>query len=544
MTHWAWGIGIAISIGLLSSTSALAEKRVALVVGNSNYEQATPLPNPKNDAKLIRTSLERLGFDVVSGVDLGFRAFGKTLKKFKSKLVGADVALFFYAGHGLQVKGRNFLIPVDAQLEDELDLSYQAVDLTGVLKQMERLAGTKLVFLDACRDNPLARSLHRSMGLSRSSASAARGLARVKTASGTLIAFATEPGDVALDGDGTNSPFTTALVKHIETPNLDVARMMRRVRKEVIKVTANRQTPWTSSSMTDDFYFNRKVVVEPEGTARLIPDDSALELATWDAVKNSESIELYEMFLSSHPNGHFAVIAKAKIRQLKNKKRAIAVEQSKAKAASEARLAEKALLEKELARLRLAEQRSREELAAAKAKSAKNEIKVASLPTATRPDVPPVVEELSKGDLAKGLQKALRAAGCYAMAIDGDWGNGSKRAMTAFNRYAKLSLSAEAPESKSVIDSVHAHLRERGGDRVCPLTCGRGTVKKGDSCVAVHRPPSTRKKPPSTRKKSSSKRRTAKRPTSRKKAPTQRRSAPPPSRGPISIGVGAGGISF
>ena len=251
-----------ILIGLVSPAEA---KRVALVIGNSAYEHASRLDNPKNDANALAAVLERLDFEVVKGIDLKQLEFEKTVRKFARTVRGADVALLFYAGHGLQVNGRNYLAPVDAKLSDEADLDFETLPLRTILKQMEREAKTNLVFLDACRDNPLARNLARSMGTR--SAGVGRGLARVDSGVGTLIAFATEPGNVALDGEGNNSPFTSALLKHIETPGVDVDIMLRRVRKEVLDRTAGRQVPWSNSSLTGRFEFVGKLEVTVENKA-------------------------------------------------------------------------------------------------------------------------------------------------------------------------------------------------------------------------------------------------------------------------------------
>lgn len=540
MSILRFGVVAAIA-AMIGWAQPAAAKRVALVVGNSAYEHATALPNPRNDATLIASSLRRLNFDVVSGLDLGFRDFGRKIKEFRRKLEGADVALLFFAGHGLQVKGQNYLIPVDAELEEELDLSYQAVRLNSVLSEMERMASTKLVFLDACRDNPLARTLYRSMGATRSQGTEPQGLARVNTASGTMIAFATEPGDVALDGKGTNSPFTTALAKHIESPDVDVAQMMRRVRKDVIDSTGSRQTPWTSSSLTDDFYFNkrqlkvasanRQISVEsapqqqqttaqpavPQTTS-LVPHNSALELSAWDAIKNSGNIYLFESFLTAYPNGNFAVLAKALISELKKKE------------AKNAAIAAATVKQQ-----------------TAQATTQQQDTKVASLPEETRTTGPAPVETHSPQVLATMLQRALKTAGCYVMTVDGKWGNGSRRAMQNFNRYANLSLPADPPTSKSVVDTVLAHYRDGGSQRICPVTCGRGTVLRGGRCIAVKRP-------------ATNKRRATTRNTSRQQRPPQQRQArpaprpapepePQQRRGTFSIGIGigsglGGGIRF
>ena len=237
------------------------------------------------------------------------------------------MALLFYAGHGLQVNGQNYLAPVDAKLGDEADLDFETVPLRTILRQMEREVKTSLVFLDACRDNPLALNLARNMG-TRSTA-VGRGLARVSTGIGTLIAFATEPGNVALDGEGGNSPFTTALLTHIETPGLDIAQLMRRVRRDVMAATSSRQVPWNNSSLTGDFYFARqpdpvKSATETPVTPAPAPrtDNKSLDLAFWDAVKDSSNPADFRSYLDQFPDGVFSELAKRRMDALSQAKTA------------------------------------------------------------------------------------------------------------------------------------------------------------------------------------------------------------------------------
>jgi hypothetical protein len=235
---------------------AVAEKRVALVVGNSAYVHANPLPNPVNDASDMAKALTEVGFEVILGLDLKKPAFDVKVRDFARALERADVAVFFYAGHGLQASGRNYLVPVDASLQVERDLDFEAVSVDFVLKQMEleREGKTNVVFLDACRDNPLARNLARSMGTR--STSIGQGLAQVQTGVGTFIAYSTQPGNVALDGQGRNSPFTAALAKGVREPGRNLTSVMIDVRKDVLAVTGGKQVPWDHSALTGDFYFH------------------------------------------------------------------------------------------------------------------------------------------------------------------------------------------------------------------------------------------------------------------------------------------------
>ncbi|HEY6601739.1 MAG TPA: caspase family protein [Xanthobacteraceae bacterium] len=238
------------SPSLVTALPTDSRRRVALVIGNGKYQFAAPLPNPPNDAADIAKALRKLGFDVVEGRDLDRPGMDNAIRQFGRKLDGADIALFFYAGHGLQVNGKNYLVPVDAKLERPGDLTLDAVDISTVLAQMEAEKRVNLIFLDACRDNPLARSLARSLG-TRSSA-VGQGLASIQSAIGTMIAYATQPDNVALDGEGRNSPFTAALLKHLVTPGLEIGALMKRVRADVIAATREKQVPWDHSSLVGD----------------------------------------------------------------------------------------------------------------------------------------------------------------------------------------------------------------------------------------------------------------------------------------------------
>ena len=234
---------------------AAAEKRVALVVGNSAYVHAAALPNPVNDAGDMAKALTEVGFEVILGLDLSKQALDGKVRDFARAIDKADVALFFYAGHGLQASGRNYLMPVDARLQSERDLDFEAVSIDFVLKQMEleRDGKTNVVFLDACRDNPLARNLARTMGTR--SASIGQGLAQVQTGVGTFIAYSTQPGNVALDGQGRNSPFTLRSPRASGSPDRNLTSVMIDVRKDVLAATGGKQVPWDHSALTGDFYF-------------------------------------------------------------------------------------------------------------------------------------------------------------------------------------------------------------------------------------------------------------------------------------------------
>jgi hypothetical protein len=232
-------------------------RRVALVLGNDAYGHAGRLKNAVNDADDISQILTRLGFTVIKGTDRSKRETEELLQGFVDRLDRSDVALFYYSGHGLQINGRNYVVPVDAKIEKERDVAFQAISVDFILEQMENAAPTNLVFLDACRDNPFARSLSTTVARSLYGrpVEVMRGLAQVTPGRGTFIAFSTAPNKVASDGGGRNSPFTAALKRYITTPDVSVSDVMISVRNDVHKETNERQLPWDQSALMGPFYF-------------------------------------------------------------------------------------------------------------------------------------------------------------------------------------------------------------------------------------------------------------------------------------------------
>ena len=235
------------------------QRKIALVIGNSAYRGTTSLVNPANDARAVADNLRGMGFEVTEGLDLGRAGMDDALRQFLLKAPGARTAFLFYAGHGVQIDGRNYLVPVDADLRHSGGIESDMMALDTILAGLQDSQRANIVVLDACRDDPrMAQAVTAELGRS---ASVRAGLAapsspRAATAAGagTLLAFATSPGEIALDGDGRNSPFSSALTRHIGTPGLEVQQMFTRVRAEVVASTHNRQVPWTNSSLLGDVY--------------------------------------------------------------------------------------------------------------------------------------------------------------------------------------------------------------------------------------------------------------------------------------------------
>ena len=231
----------------LTAKDAAAEGRFALVIGNSTYQNASFLTNTKNDASDVAAALKRLGFEVTTAFDLNSQKMRRALRDFGHSANGASMAIVFYAGHGLEISKQNYLIPTDARLRTDLDVYYEAVPLDLVMAAVGSSRGLKLVLLDACRNNPFARSFRSSGG---------GGLAPVQAPKGTFIAYATAPGQVALDGENSeNSPYTEALSRAISEPGLSLETVFKRTRSKVLEVTGEQQVPWETSSITGEFYF-------------------------------------------------------------------------------------------------------------------------------------------------------------------------------------------------------------------------------------------------------------------------------------------------
>lgn len=293
---------------LAASTPAPGgERRIALVVGNGAYKSA-PLRNPVNDARAMARALTGTGFSVTLIEDSTLAGIRRGIRQFGDDIARGGVGLFYYAGHGMQVHGRNFLIPVNADIEREEEIEDQAVDANLVLAKMDVARNSvNILILDACRNNPFQRSFR----------STARGLAQMDAPSGTLISFATAPGSVAADGTGENGLYTKHLLIGIRQAGLPIEQLFKQVRIGVTRETGDRQVPWESSSLKGDFYF-----VPPSGriaaaqAAAAKTESDRIELTFWESIRFSSDKADFEGYLTQYPQGSFAILARNRIRQL------------------------------------------------------------------------------------------------------------------------------------------------------------------------------------------------------------------------------------
>jgi uncharacterized caspase-like protein len=319
--------------------AALADRRVALVIGNSDYAKVNTLPNTLNDAGDVAAKLEKLNFSVTRLNDLGFDAMRRALRAFGDSAAGADIALFYFAGHGMEVNRQNYLVPVDATLGSDRDIEFETIPLDLVMAAVEQAKGLRLVLLDACRNNPFANA----MKVTSASRSIGRGLSRVEPETGTLVSFAAREGTVAADGDGRNSPYTAALLANLGKPSLEVNLLFRKVRDDVIANTNGAQVPFTYGSLPATQFFlsvtgPAEVTIKTPGTDPK-PDNAvatAIETTFWTSIVASTNPADFKAYLAQYPQGSFAALARNRLQALKDAAEgAAAAEQAASQAAAE-----------------------------------------------------------------------------------------------------------------------------------------------------------------------------------------------------------------
>ncbi|WP_431206038.1 caspase family protein [Bradyrhizobium betae] len=481
---------------LFGAGPAFAGKRVALVIANSAYQHAPSLTNPVNDGSVMARTLKEAGFDIVdSRHDLSALDTRRVLREFADATRDADIAVVYYAGHGIEVEGSNYLIPVDAKLERDTDVFDEALSLDRVLVAVEPAKQLRLVILDACRDNPFGKTMKRTVA----SRGIGRGLAQVEpTSPNTLIAYSAKAGFTAQDGDGANSPFTVALSKHLTTPGLDVRRAFGFVRDEVLKSTGNKQEPFVYGSLggEDVPLVPVKVAAAP---AAPVANPQADIRRDYELALQVGNRPAWDAFLAQHPDGFYASLAKLQLEKIgAEQAHAAATEKAKqaeaerdrlaalgaqkdaqtraaadAKAAEQAQLAAQKVKEQAQQQAAAAEQQ-RVNLAAAAPNAAPAGTaspagtNVASLTPATAP-----------ADLNRSVQTELSRVGCFSGQADGNWNTSAQRSLSQFNRYAGTKLDVKVA-STDALDTVKSK-----PSRVCPLVCEHGFKADGDKCTKI-----------------------------------------------------------
>jgi hypothetical protein len=486
------GCRIAVILGglalLLSVIAAHAEKRVALVIGNATYKSTPALANPGNDAEDMAATLRQVGFTVVLEQNLDKRGMEQAIAQFGRDAQDADAALFYYAGHGLQYRGLNYLMPVDAKLEDKFSLNSEMTRVDDVLSSLDQARGVKILVLDACRGNPLADRL---AGLASARDFVPnRGLARLDATGGMVVAYATQPNQIAADGAGRNSPFTAALVSEINSPGLEIGTMFRRVAIEVNKKTAGRQTPEVSFSLLGEFYFSRL--------------DSDVE--SWAKLRGSQNPGQFKEFLNRYPSSPLAADIRERLdaiervdRERLDRERAQAAEKAEQEKRAREQTerirrdqAERDRVDREkedhdrLAREQAEREKTEREQLAAKPERPQEEAvpSPSPLPQIAMLTPPPQipanpVPTLSGERLVQEIKKELKRAGCYAGPIDGKWATpGTKSSVQKFMKYANIPAQTSDP-SINFLDAIREN-----SDRVCPLECDARQAEEDGRCIA------------------------------------------------------------
>lgn len=410
---------------LVQISPSFAESRIALVIGNGAYQNVPRLPNPPNDAKAVAAALRRSGFDTIIVTDLDKNGMEEATIRFSRAARSADVALFYYSGHALQFNGINYLAPIDAKLADESDLR-RMTRVDEVVADLQQAKSLRILVLDSCRDNPLAEQLRRSIGTTRS-VPIGRGLAKIDAPQGMIMAYATQAGRTAEDGDGNNSPYTTAFLKHIEEQN-EIGTIFREVTEDVYESTNRSQLPELSLSIIGRFYLRGMGLTTsvPASPASLAPVKTTS--SDFDAAVGVDTAAGWEAFLKEHPEGFYADLARERKTRLESRERLV---------------------------------NQKPEIASLSPSTDKLDRTSASL------------------DLPKALQTELRRVGCNTGTIDGNWNAASQAAMELFNKHAGMRLDVKVANADA-LDVV----KSKAG-RICPLMCDRGFKVEGDTCARI-----------------------------------------------------------
>jgi uncharacterized caspase-like protein len=489
-----------LALALLSGAGpAFAGKRVALVLANSAYQHAPSLANPVNDGAVMAKTLKDAGFDVVeSRHDLTALDTRRVLRDFADATRDADIAVVYYAGHGIEVEGSNYLIPVDAKLERDTDVYDEALSLDRVLVAVEPAKQLRLVILDACRDNPFGRTMKRTLA----SRGIGRGLAQVEpTSTNTLIAYSAKAGFTAQDGDGANSPFTIALSKHLTTPGLDVRRAFGFVRDDVLKSTGNKQEPFVYGSLGGEDVPLVPVKAAPVAAAApaTVSNPQADMRRDYELALQVGNKPAWEAFLAQHPDGFYANLAKLQLDKIQAEQvHAAAIEKAKqaeaerdrlaalgaqrdaqAKAAADAKAAEQAQLAAQKAKEQAQQQAAAAEQQRVNLAAAAPSAAPASTANPAGANVAALTPATTPADLNRSVQTELGRVGCFAGQPDGVWNTSSQRSLSQFNRYAGTKLDVKMA-STDALDAVKSK-----PSRVCPLVCEHGFKADGDRCTRI-----------------------------------------------------------
>lgn len=398
--------------------------RVALVIGNNDYRSVPVLTNPGNDADDVAGSLARLGFEVQRVKNGTFDDMRKGLLEFARRARGSEVAIVFYAGHGMEVGGENYLIPIDAELKADVDVDHEAIALKTVTPLVENASRLGIVILDACRNNPFSAKMQRTIR----TRAVSRGLAAVEPTGNVLIAFSAREGTTAADGSGRNSPFTASLLRHLETPGLEINFLFRNVRDDVLKSTKREQLPFVYGSLSSEAIYLKAALpaaipAPPPVTARSSDADEIV----WNLVRDSKDIAQFERFVVQFPASARRPDAERRLAALQSEK---AASDAAAKSAADAAAKMAALTE--------------------------------------------------RTELVRSVQFELKRVGCLDAAVSGEFGAPAREALSKFAKFAAVTVSPGGEVSSDTLSLIRRFDR-----RVCPLSCRGDERAEGDRCARI-----------------------------------------------------------
>jgi hypothetical protein len=422
-------VRVAIAAAAMVALSATAEaRRVALVIGNSAYKNVAQLENPGNDANDVGATLERLGFEVLKVKDGTFDGMRRGLLEFARRARGSEIAIVFFAGHGMEVGGENYLIPVDAELKADVDVDHEAIALKTITPLVENASRLGLVILDACRNNPFAAKMQRTVR----TRAVSRGLAAVEPSGNVLIAFAAREGTTAADGQGRNSPFSASLLKHLETPGLEINFLFRNVRDDVLEATRRAQLPFVYGSLSREaIYLKAALPVVPQPP--LVQGPAADEVV-WNLVKDSRDPAQFDRFMTEFPKSAHRAEAENRLAALKADQEAATIAAQSAVAAE-------------------------------------------------------------RVELARSLQFELKRVGCYDDVVTGEFGAPAREALSKFAKFASVRIPQPGEISSDTLSLIRkfdkrvcpltCRADERvEGERCLRIVCPAGQIVSRGACVA------------------------------------------------------------
>jgi hypothetical protein len=491
-------------------------RRVALVIGNGSYKNVSPLENPGNDANDVAVTFERLGFEVLKVKDGTFDSMRRGLLDFARRARGSEIAIVFFAGHGMEVGGENYLIPIDAELKADVDVDHEAIALKTITPLVENASRLGLVILDACRNNPFASRMARTVR----TRAVSRGLAAVEPSGNVLIAFAAREGTTAADGQGRNSPFTASLLKHLETPGLEINFLFRNVRDDVLEATRRAQLPFVYGSLSRDAIYLKAAlpVIAPP-----VVQGPAADEVVWNLVKDSRDPAQFTRFVSEYPASAFRKEAETRIAALNAEagrkpgpdevvwnlvkdsrdpaqfaRFVNEFPKSARRAEAETRIAslnaevgrrpgpdevvwnvvkdsrDPAQVNRFVSEFPKSSFRAEAEKKLAALKAEQDAAKAAAQSAAQS------AAAMERTELARSLQFELKRVGCFDDAVTGEFGAPAREALNKFAKFASVRIAKPGEISSDTLSLIR-----KFDKRVCPLSCRADEKAEGERCIRI-----------------------------------------------------------